>query len=277
MKNGVGRNSFNKGWVFFMGERGGKCILHVFAKCARGAEGLRHVQNIMLERLFECCVLCADSARAYWAFILDFPQKGHYLFRINHAKAKTEGFVWKAFVDHEDGGIFADMDQEFAILDVHTELADGQIGNFKKYCNSKGGVTQKHLKAWAKEFQFRQNYGKHDLWKVWMDQFGDVCRAIERGELTKFDVMDSLNWDRSFYQDYSDDETCDDDSDVPDTDEEDSDGSYSHTEMWTCPGCSTRLFRRNKDYHRRTCEYYLQTPERVYNHDTTRCICCVYN
>ena len=54
------------------------------------------------------------------------------------------------------------------------------------------------------------------------------------------------------------------------------------TEMlhhWTCPGCSFSStgdnWQNERRKHRRKCKYYDLTPAKRYEHETSKCICCI--
>jgi len=43
------------------------------------------------------------------------------------------------------------------IFEVHTQDADGRIGNLKMWLNMKRGRSRENVKGYVKEFQFRTN------------------------------------------------------------------------------------------------------------------------
>ena len=279
MKNGVGRLAYNKGWLFFAGERGGRAVVTIFAKPGGGSERLDQIRETIHTRVRDGSINCVDKARAYLSYQLDHVDRNMIFARINHSKARDQGFVWKLALDEKDGLEFAsDGADNFRIVDVHTQLADGFIGNFKKWCHAKRGINQRRLKAYAKEFQWRHNFRNQDLFRVWMRQFGEINELIRNGKLTVQQVMETLEWDYSAYEDVDEDESDEIYQGDADTDE-DSDGVYTCTCIWVCPGCSKEMKRSSRSYHRSKCKYYQQFPGRVYDHDDldVKCLCCAFN
>ena len=146
--NSVGHLSYNKGYVQFLGERGGDVIIDVFANPGGGVERLPRVKGVLDRNLAVGAILHTDRARAYVAYVRDNPQLDLTHCRVNHSEAEKEGCVWKLFMDWEDGQEFADDEDEETILTVSTQLADGYIANLKEWLPAQGGVQRAHLRGY---------------------------------------------------------------------------------------------------------------------------------
>lgn len=273
-KGGVGHPSYNKCFVFFMGEREGNVFFDVFANPGGGPERLSHIKPYFDEILLDNSITLVDCARAYYGYVLDNPEKQLLLCRANHSKANTEGFIWTLYLDEDDGDEFSDLtDGDWRKIDVGTPLADGMIGNLKKWLNSKHGPPRDTMLGWVKEFQFRKNYNGHDLYLKFLEIFGEVSAGIRRGDFTVNDVRQSIEWDQSPYFE----NPIDFDEEIdPNLYYEDSDGDYYYGEYYNCPGCDAYLKRSSKAGHRKRCKYYLENPIRIYDHKNSRCSCCVH-
>ena len=268
-KNAVGHLSYNKGYVQFLGERGGDVIIDVFANPGGGVEKLSQVKAVLDGNLAKGTVLHTDRARAYVAYAMDNPQLDLVHCRVNHSEAEKEGFVWKLFMDREDGPEFADNEDGETILTVSTQLADGYIANLKEWLSARGGVQRAHLRGYLKEKQWRSNWGsKKDLYAHFLECWAEMERDIRAGIVTMGDVDDCITWDYSGYFRGRDNESG-----------SSHEGDARSDPYWICPGCGKVIAGRHapqyKFTHKRKCKYYMEHPPRTYNHESSRCLCCV--
>ena len=69
---------------------------------------MRTIKELFLIRLKDGTILLTDKAKAYYAFILDYPDKMILHAVVNHSRADRNGFTWKLILDALDGAEFAD-------------------------------------------------------------------------------------------------------------------------------------------------------------------------
>ena len=269
-KSGVGRYSRNKAYVQFLGERGGEVYLHVFAHPEGGVERLSHVKAVLDGKLGTGTILHTDRARAYSAYVVDNPHLKLSHCRVNHSAADKEGFSWNLYVDEKDGETFRGFPGDYAVISVSTQTADGAFGKLKSWLHRKGGVARRDIWRFVKEYQWRTNWSrKRDLYERFLECFAETEEDLRTGYVSVTELHASLEWDYSSYRAQ------------PEVDEYDpADIPSQQGETWTCPGCGKVIGGKHraqyKFYRKKTCRYYVELGSRTYDHESSRCLCCVY-
>ena len=269
-KSGVGRLGYNKAYVQFVGERGGDVFLDVFAHPEGGVERLSHVKEVLDGKLGTGSILHTDRARAYSAYVRDNPDLELYHCRVNHSAAEEEGFTWNLYMDAEDGPEFEETPDGYTMISVSTQTADGTMGNLKTWLRGKGGVVRKDIRRFVKEYQWRTNWSKkRDLYEYFLECFAEVEKDLREGRITVADLEKSVEWDFSSYSGTLEVDTYDGQN-----------ARQDKGARWVCPGCDKVIQGRHcaqyKFYHKKSCMYYAAPDDKTYDHESSRCLCCVF-
>ena len=203
-------------------------------------------------------LLISDGVRALKCFCLLNEDMHLYHFIIKHSTAKDYGFSWKLWIDNSDGGIFSELkDDQHLIYDIHTNQADGEAAQTKKFLTSRGGSNRKRLKAELKERQYRHNNKNEDLYECFMDDWGILEKDLYDEKIDMEFLENLIDWDWHVYDDRPE-----------------------FYPTWACPGCdfvadpeNWKLDRKN---HKKTCKFYETQAKRTYEHEKSRCVCCVH-
>ena len=214
-------------------------------------------------------IFYTDRARAYTGFVQDNVHLNLIHCRVNRSKADEEGFTWTLFMDRGDGPEFCAEDRDHAVYSVSTQLADGHIGKLKNWLIAKGGAQREHIRGYVKERQWRANWRrKKDLFIHFVQCWAETEEDLRSGLVSMDDVERCVAWDYSSYIKRDD------------VDEYDSGGEdVQKRPTWVCPGCDKVIGGRHcaqyKFAHKQKCPAYKKHAYRRYDHETSRCLCCV--
>ena len=244
--------------------------MDVFAHPEGGVERLSHVEEVLDGKLGTGSILLTDRARAYSGYVKDNP--GHQLYhcRVNHSAADKEGFTWNLYMDSMDGQEFETPPEGHTVISVSTQMADGAMGKLKTWLHRKGGVRRKDIRRFVKEYQWRTNWSKKvDLYDYFLKCFAETERDLRDGRITVEGIKECIEWD---FSSYVGDENVD---------TYEGGGLAQKTESrWVCPECG-KVIRgvhcaQYKFYHKKVCVYYAPPDARTYDHESSRCLCCVF-
>ena len=69
---------------------------------------LSTIKDLFLERIQDETILLTDKAKAYYSFVLDYPDMRLLHAVVNHARADRNGFNWILVLGEADGEEFAE-------------------------------------------------------------------------------------------------------------------------------------------------------------------------
>ena len=271
-KGNVGRKTVRKGNVLWLNQRDGMCVCEAFAQPDGGPERLAQVTSFLDKHLKDWSILCADKAKAYFGYVLDRPWKNLVLLQVNHSLVKQYGFSWKLAVTAQDGPVGPEgqmfPSDRVRIIESSTQSADGGFGSLKAWLREKRNVGRANLQAWVKEFQFRRNHRREDIFHIWLQSAGKIETEIRRGSLTIGELNDACDWN---YWEY----LVTPDVVMYNTDDENESGPPP---KWVCT-CGFTSTGNNWNYkrkrHKGVCRYYQGCQDiRLFEHETSNCACC---
>ena len=243
---------------------------HVFAHPGGGVERLSHAQAVLVGKLRTGTILRTDRARAYSAYVVDNPGLEMYHCRANHSEADKEGFSWNLYMDADDGEEFRNPPDDYAMISVSTQKADGMLGKLKSWLHSKGGVSRKDIWRFVKEYQWRTNWSrKRDLYDYFLECFAETEADLREGRVSEAELDACIVWDYSSYQGGQGVHENDSEETPPQT-----------GERRICPGCGKMAAGRHhtqyKFYQEKARRYFAKQDARTYDRGSSGCTCCVY-
>ena len=173
-------------------------------------------------------------------------------------------------MDAGDGEEFRNPPDDYAMISVSTQKADGMLGKLKSWLQSKGGVPRKDIWRFVKEYQWRTNWSrKRDLYDYFLECFAETEADLREGRVSEAELDACIEWDFSSYQGGQEIDEYDSEETPPQT------GG-----RWTCPGCGKTIGGRRlaqyKFYHKKARRYYVEPEAKTYDRESSRCLRCVY-